>query len=291
MGPVGMTGPAGPAGAKGDPGPAGAPGAAGAKGDKGDRGPAGDKGDPGPQGPAGPSGSGAYGEEVSSFAGFTTTTTTGMITNGRFGAHALCAAAFPGSHLCHEMEYTLTSSAVTPPADGAWIDSSHSSGLASLRQMNGTSCESWTRSSTSYYGIYVMASAGLSSTDCSKSKALACCNSPSRTRFAGFTRGTTNGDGGGRTKQHQLCASEFAGSHLCHYVEYVRAHSATVPPASGAWIDDSLSMNAGGARAMNGTSCESWTRSSSSYYGIYLQPSGGVSSTDCTKTKPLACCL
>lgn len=60
---------AGPRGGMGEPG---APG------------PRGEKGDPGLQGPTGPAGSGVYGEETSSFAGLTTATPTGAISNGRF---------------------------------------------------------------------------------------------------------------------------------------------------------------------------------------------------------------
>jgi hypothetical protein len=173
-GSIGPIGPAGPAGAKGEKGDPGAAGPAGGKGEKGDRG---DKGDPGPQGPTGPAGTGALGEETSSFAGFTTATTTGAVTNGRIGMHAMCAAAFPGSHLCHDLEYTLSTSATTPPADGAWIDSSHAGGVAAVRNAtgSGTSCDSWTQTASGYYGVYVTANGGTSSTDCSRVKSLACC--------------------------------------------------------------------------------------------------------------------
>lgn len=256
------------------------------KGDKGD------KGDPGPQGPTGPAGTGALGEETSSFAGFTTATTTGAVTNGRIGMHAMCATAFPGSHLCHDLEYTLSTSTVTPPADGAWIDSSHAGGVAAVRNATagGTSCDSWTQTASGYYGVYITAAGGMSNTDCSRRKAVACCNSPARTRVAGFTRATTSGAAGGRMKMHAMCATEFAGSHLCHYVEYARAHSAEQPPASGAWLDDSLGTTAAAARSLNNVSCESWTQSASGYYGVYLTANGGTSSTDCSRVKSVACC-
>lgn len=290
-GPTGPTGAPGPAGSMGPAGATGLPGASGPAGPLGSKGDRGDKGDQGPQGPTGPAGSGAYGEETSSFAGFTTATTTGSISNGRFAMHALCAAAIAGSHLCHNSEYAFTNSATTPPADGAWIDPSYSVGTAGVRSFSGTSCDSWTQTASGYYGLYVTATGALSSTDCSKRKALACCNSPARTRLAGFTAAKTNGNAAGRFKMHQMCVAEFPSSHLCHNIEYARAHSATIPPTGGAWIDPSNGTAAGNARDLSGTSCDSWTQTTSGYYGLYVTTNGDLSSTDCINTKSVACCL
>ena len=186
-GPMGAMGPIGPAGPKGDPGmtgtagPMGPPGAAGPSGAAGA---AGAKGDPGPQGPPGPSGSGAYSEELGTFAGFTATTYTGAISGGRPGAHALCAAAFPGAHLCHASEYIQSESATTVPMSGAWVDPSTLDGdytrmggmPGSGRHVFGSSCSSWSTAATASTGFWITTSGTISSAgDCSASRAVACC--------------------------------------------------------------------------------------------------------------------
>jgi hypothetical protein len=171
VGPKGDPGPAGPKGDKGDPGSTGLPG------------PKGDKGDPGPQGPSGPAGSGAYSEEVGSFAGFTPTTYTGAGIGGRPGAHALCAAAFAGSHLCHATEYLLSNSATTPPTSGAWIDPSTSGGAAvnnsgmpgSGRYIYSYDCNDWTQA-TGTYGHWLTPAGDVSTDkDCTVARVIACC--------------------------------------------------------------------------------------------------------------------
>jgi hypothetical protein len=43
---------------------------------------------------------------------------------GREKMHALCAAQYAGSHLCHLSEYYRTQSATSLPAGGAWVDTS-----------------------------------------------------------------------------------------------------------------------------------------------------------------------
>jgi hypothetical protein len=204
--------------------------------------------------------------------------------------HALCAAEYPGAHLCHHSEYVYSESVAGPPADGAWVDPSSVIGPSGIRQVNGTSCDSWTQTGSGYYGIYLTASGGMLSTDCNKRKVVACCNSPTRVRFVGFTSASTTGNAGGRFKMHQICAAAFPGARLCHSVEYIRSHSSTLPPSSGVWIDPSNGSSAAGARDLNGTSCDTWTQTGSGYYGIYLTASGSLLSTDCSKPKPVACC-
>lgn len=187
MGPMGPMGPVGPAGAKGDPGmqgPTGAPGPMGATGPAGAAGSTGAKGDPGPQGPPGPAGSGAYSEERGTFAGFTSMTYTGAISGGRPGAHAVCATAFPGSHLCHASEYIQAESATAVPMSGAWVDPSTMDGdytrmggmPGSGRHVFGLACSSWSTGATTATGYWVTTTGTLSSTgDCSASRAVACC--------------------------------------------------------------------------------------------------------------------
>ncbi|MFO0575214.1 MAG: hypothetical protein U1A78_14585 [Polyangia bacterium] len=302
-GTMGAMGPIGPAGPKGDKGDPGASGAAGAKGDKGDRG---DKGDPGPQGPSGPAGSGAYSEEVGAFAGFTPTTYTGAGIGGRPGAHALCNAAFAGSHLCHATEYLLANSGTTPPTSGAWIDPSTSGGSAvnnagmpgGGRYIYSYDCNDWTQA-TGAYGHWLTPSGDISTDkDCTVSRALACCNSPIKVRFAGFTRTAVNGNQGGRPKMHAACAAEFAGSHFCHATEYLRSASPATVPMSGAWIDPSTSGGSavnnsgmpGGGRYIYSYDCNDWTQATGAY-GHWLTPAGDISTDkDCTASRVIACC-
>ena len=120
QGPAGAAGPPGPTGATGTAGPPGATGPAGTPGATGPAGPSGPMGSPGPAGA--PGASGAYAEEIGAFAGFTPTTYAGSLTSGaavgRLAAHALCAAAFSGSHLCHASEYLMASSPRAVPGTG-----------------------------------------------------------------------------------------------------------------------------------------------------------------------------
>lgn len=333
-GPKGDAGPAGPAGAKGDPGMAGAPGAPGAKGDtgpagargdvgpqgpkgdpgatgaKGDSGAAGPKGDPGPQGPSGPAGSGAYIEELGTFAGYTATTYTGSISGGRPGAHAICAAAFSGSHLCQAAEYIQSNSATTVPASGAWLDPSISdgdsenfnNGMAGSGRYVGYSgtCDSWSTTASGYSGTYIATSGAITNNACSASRVLACCNTPTKTRFAGFTSATTSGSAGGRPKMHAMCAAAFAGSHMCHAAEYIRSASGNSVPSTGAWLDPSIAnaesssfntgMPASGRYVGYSGTCDSWSTAASGYSGTYVTTTGGITNNACTATRAVACC-
>ena len=311
-GPVGTPGPAGAKGDKGDPGPAGMPGSTGATGAAGPPGASGAAGMQGPQGPTGSSGpagapgiSGAMSEDGGSFVGFTPMGYTGQL-GGRAGAHGLCAAAFAGSHLCHMSEYLLANSAVALPTAGAWIDPSgdpenawRSIGSPSIgRAADGYACGSWTLDTSGYGGTALLSSGFESSVDCSTARPLACCNTPSKTRFAGFTPSATRGNVGGRARMHALCAAAFSGSHLCHVAEYIRSNSATALPTAGAWVDPSglgkqgwisIALPAAG-RAGNGYACGGWTRDAGGYGGTALLSSSIESSVDCNVARQLACC-
>jgi hypothetical protein len=310
MGAMGPIGPAGAPGAKGEPGAPGAkgdPGAPGAKGDKGDKGDRGDRGDPGPQGPSGPAGSGAYSEEMGTFAGFTATTHTGSL-NGRPGAHAICNAAFAGSHLCHAAEYIQSNSGTTPPMNGAWLDPSTSptgglnnSGLPeSGRYLASSDCTNWTIGGATSSGHWLHPSGYVTASgDCSASRPLACCNTPSKVRFAGFTRTAATGGFGGRSKMHAACAAEFPGSHFCHAAEWIRASSPTTIPMSGAWIDPSTggtgglnnSGLTGSGRYLASSDCTNWTIGGATSSGHWLHPSGYVTASgDCSASRVVACC-
>jgi hypothetical protein len=319
-GAVGPTGARGEKGDKGDPGPAGPTGAAGAAGSSGPMGPTGatgpagatgpkgDRGDPGPPGaPGAPGTTGAYSEDGAVFQGFTRTTYTGQIPNGRPGAHAACAAEFAGAHLCHAAEYALANSPMDIPAAGAWIDPStefdggttYSGSPQAGRSANGYNCQSYTHNGTTYGGTSLAASGSIGwTTDCNVSRPLACCTTPSKTRFAGFTRATTNGKLGGRARTHAMCNSEFPGSHYCHAAEYIRANSGVPIPAGGVWIDPSAN-NSGvvysgvptAGRQANGYTCQSYMHDGTTYGGTSLAQRGTMGwTTDCNVSRPLACC-
>ena len=308
MGPVGPAGPAGMQGVQGPPGVQGPAGAAGTPGAKGDAGAAGPKGDPGPQGPSGPPGSGAYVEELGTFAGFTPSTYTGAIMGGRPGAHARCAAAFAGSHMCHAAEYIQSNSATTPPTEGAWLDPSTAGGNdtansgmpGSGRYLYGYTCNAWSNNSTSYSGTWVSPTGTITSSGyCDASRAIACCNTPAKTRFAGFTTMLLNGNAGGRTKMHAICASAFPTSHMCHASEYIRASSATSVPTAGAWLDPSTASGndtgnsgvPGSGRYLYGYTCNAWSNATTSYSGTWVSPTGTVtSSAYCDTSRAVACC-
>ncbi len=308
MGPMGPMGPAGATGATGAAGATGPAGATGATGAVGAQGTAGPQGTPGPQGPPGAPGTGAGGggtEEPGVFLGFTAARFTGAIPNGRPGAHASCAAEFPEAHLCHVAEYANTNSMVSVPADGAWIDGSvtidakyMSAGLiTSGRDTNG-GCSAWTSANPSQYSVSLGGGGSAYTTPCGNAHALACCGGgASHTRFAGYTSATTSGNGGGRPAMNVRCHAAFPTSHLCHMAELTRANSTVAVPASGAWVDGSVSPTgeyssaglAGSGRDTNG-GCSAWTSANPSQYSTSVSAGGSVDSTPCATVRPQACC-
>ncbi len=312
----GPPGPPGPQGLQGEPGPAGGP--PGPQGPQGEPGPAG--GPPGPQGPAGPAGPAGslYGEDAAVFAGFTSATTNGAV-GGREQMHAKCAAELTGSHLCHIAEYQLANSATPVPASGAWIDTSSggdgafemfdtSDGVATSRsgrhvgQHLYANCHSWT--TTAQASGLVVHTSGAGYIACAERRPLACCTTPYRERFRGFTSAMVTGDAGGRAAMHGRCAAELSGSHLCHAAEYARATPVISPPASGAWIDASgFALREGGTRESSVASanagrwtgrsiydnCTNWVDASATLSGTVVAP-GLTSSASCATARPLACC-
>ena len=312
QGAVGDQGPAGPQGPQGMQGPMGMNGPKGDTGDQGPAGPQGDagpegmqgpQGDAGPQGPAGPAGSGSLHEDEWGFAGFTSTVYDGDI-GGRPAAHAACAAEFTDGHLCHAAEYMGTHSAVLIPASGAWIDGSEGidgsstySGSPSAGRRTNSVCNSWTTDNGGTHGIALTTAGAFDSfTDCDEQLPLACCNGAPKTAFAGFT--SFNASMLGRPSMHQQCASDYAGSHMCHVAEYLRSYSAATIPVGGAWIDgsadevgDSVYAGLPSAGRRTNSVCNSWTTTNGGTHGISLTEAGAFDSfTDCDETLPIACC-
>jgi hypothetical protein len=283
-------GPAGPVGPTGPTGPAGAQGPAGA---------------PGPQGPPGPAGSAAYIEETASFAGFTATTHDGNFA-GRIGTHQICGGEFPGSHFCHASEYMLTGSGVPIAATGAWIDpsiniansTSYHGSPVSGRNYNG-GCTQWTSASSTTTGVIVTPDGAFSASAlCNVARPLACCNSPTKAQFAGFTSAAALMTG--RVGMHALCTAQFSGAHMCHAAEYLRSASPDPVPATGAWLDPSVDFDAsatsyhglpGAGRNYNG-GCTQWTSKSSTTTGVIVTVEGAFSASAlCDVDRPVACCI
>lgn len=128
------------------------------------------------------------------FRGFTTATLTGARTGGRAEMHQACGAQFAGSHMCHASEYYRAAPTITPPAGGAWLDSSAyirtsggvdvengiaGEGIGRYGAMNElTNCGGWTLTSYSSgptYGRTVNAT-GITTTACTATLSVACCD-------------------------------------------------------------------------------------------------------------------
>ncbi|EYF04873.1 Phage tail fiber protein [Chondromyces apiculatus DSM 436] len=118
--------------------------------------------------------------------------------------------------------------------------------------------------------------------------------------FAGFTSTTYTGNLGGRSAAHAACAAEFTGAHLCYAAEFLRSTSATSVPATGAWLDASVTVT--GSHTLLGSvlfgrntydSCQSYTlgTNNGSQYGTWVQPSGELTASGtCGAPRALACC-
>lgn len=363
QGPIGPTGAAGSAGATGAAGP---PGATGPQGPVGPQGGIGPQGPTGAQGPAGSSitltqlpngdancpyggtqltagavvtytchgapgvgGSPTYNGGIPpvTFAGYTPQTYTANL-NGRIGAHALCDAAFAGSHFCADWEIDQS----TPPAVAvsAWIDNGDDQTStrffrATYSPTDSFSCGGWTSSAPAGkpdgnnvgralqltpLGQMKTTFVSLSDGGCGTARQLACCKGGTAVHFRGFTPSTSGGDLGGRSGAHAICNAAFPASHFCTSWEVDQAASPAPVPASGAWVDNSNASTS--SRVFRATysptdafSCGGWTTSSPTAKpdgnnvarAQQLTPLGQFKTTfvslsdgGCGTARPLSCC-
>ncbi len=321
----GPPGPQGPAGPMGPMGPMGLPGMNGTNGAPGATGPMGPAGPTGAQGVAGPQGAGGmeYGEDAAQFAGFTTATFTG-VPGGREVMNARCSAQFTGSHLCHISEYNLATPATIAPVDGAWIDGSadfdgltgdpgSSAALAGKNiaryvGLSDLNCYSWTAATAGTTNLFGMTATRSSwgNVACTQQRSLACCSSPYKERFRGFTTATVTGArAGGRNEMHQLCGAQYPGSHLCYVSEYYRGSPTITPPANGAWIDVngytrnsalSSSMMAGATisryTGLSDSNCYGWSQTMAGTTNLFgaVITARAQDVKACTTSLPAACC-
>jgi hypothetical protein len=361
-GPQGAAGPQGPTGAQGAAGPQGAPGATGPQGPTGVQGATGPQGPAGTAGTAtavaslapgsaacpyggtqlttgattsyacngGPVNAGSLtlngGIPPVTFAGYTPTSYGGNL-NGRAGAHALCGAAFAGSHFCADWE--IDQANPPPMSVNAWVDEGNNSPStryfrAFISSLDYNTCGGWTSSSASYKPNGNLASGevfttlsgnttsfvGLNDGGCENPLPLVCCQGGTAVRFRGFTPSTSGGNLGGRLGANATCAAAFAGSHFCTNWEADQAAIPAPIPASGAWVDEGNSdttrryFHAYQSTADYNT-CGGWTSASANYKpngnlvsGIVFDPLGGGTLTSyvglndggCENPRPLACC-
>lgn len=191
------------------------------------------------------------------FAGFTPQTHTANL-NGRTGAHAICAAAFAGSHFCTDWEWDQANSGALPPASGAWLDYGNSSTTtrfyrAGYSTSDIDTCGGWTLDTPNNKpdgfntgrGLVLTPLGGLTSSfvgtgngGCGDLRPLTCCLGGAGVRFRGYTAQTYTANLGGRSGANALCSAAFSGSHFCTDWEYDQAAPAIAPPGSdGAWLD------------------------------------------------------
>jgi hypothetical protein len=261
------------------------------------------------------------------FAGYTPQTYTANL-NGRSGAHALCNAAFTGSHFCTDWE--LDQSTPPPVTVSAWVDpGSYQTSSRYFRPTYSTSdtytCGGWTTDSATAKPDGLNIGRGLTFTPlgefkssfvanndggCENARQLACCKGGTAVRFRGFTPSTTGGNLGGRSGAHATCNAAFADSHFCTDWEIDQAAVPAPIPASGAWVDPgSYQTSSRYFRPTYSTSdtytCGGWTSSSATAKpdglnigrGLTLTPQGGFKSSfvanndgGCENARPLACC-
>jgi hypothetical protein len=351
-GPQGAAGPTGPPGPRGEvmviltadggsvevdggvaivSGPPGAEGPQGSMGAPGPSGPRGMQGAPGPAGVAGPAGRDGdhFGEAAATFVGLTPTSHQGSL-GGPWAAHALCAGAYPGTHLCHVSEFYLSNPTIDLPDGGAWVDpSALTVPLAAQPYADATfvaypragravgpACMQWT-DGTIASGVAVTP-AGPEYRLCGEARPLACCATRYRERFAGYTSATVTGAQRGVTSMHARCAAEFPGSHFCHGGEFLRATPTQAPPAGGAWLDataehatnpagfpsfittgwSAAHLEAGrlvGSPTLQNNqqppNCRGWTSMSPPATGALLTQAQGANVSACALPHALACCF
>jgi hypothetical protein len=189
--------------------------------------------------------------------------------------------------------------------------------VASSASYDGRSCASWTRTSTTPVAFRPPPPPPEEAL-CTESRPVACCATPTREEFAGFTTAAETGDVGGRAIMNFICATEFTGSHLCHTAEYYRSHATSTPPVEGAWIDysaqwrddtgsvyrvsslaeHSASRYVAPNASYDGRSCRNWTGLDYNTGGLpAIAPADGLTMTPegpepkpCDEPRPLACC-
>jgi hypothetical protein len=199
-------------------------------------------------------------------------------------------------------------SSLAAPASGAWVDTFRDSTPTLVRSTSylgtcSTALGTWTSSETSTsstYGYWLRPTGGVSTAgNCATVRPIACCRRPRPVTLRGFTSAQFSGDLGGWTGAHQKCNAEFPDSFFCTATDVREAESPLAAPASGAWVDTFRDSTPTLVRSTSylgtcSTALGTWTSSetsTSSTYGYWLRPTGGVSTAgNCATVRPIACC-
>lgn len=304
QGPAGPLGPQGIQGIQGLTGATGATGSTGAQGPAGSIGPAGPQGAPGTQGPVGPAGpAGPPGQvlyldggvvlasegDSMVFAGFTVAAYSGDL-GGFPGANAKCRVDFPSSFLCSYGDYNRAEPGVGAPVSGAWVDGERDSFGRRATSPCNNGVGAWTYTGTVDTAEILTSTGSATNSLCSAARPLACCQTPLKRVFRGFTSVVFTGDLGGFPGANAKCRTEFPGSFFCSYGDYNRAEPGLGAPASGAWVDGERDSFGRRATSPCNNGVGAWTYNGTVDTAEVITTTGSATNSLCNVAHPLACC-
>lgn len=320
----GAIGAAGPQGATGPAGPTGATGVAGPQGTIGPIGMTGAQGVAGPQGPAGPTGAtggtGATGPQGAAGAGLTVSTLPTMSPQCATGGLLIGYPDGGASTLCNGTQGPAGSIGATgaigpqgpigntgPAGMTGATGSTGATGAIGPQGPIGNTGPTGSTGSTGAVGPAgaagpagpqgVPGSMGATGPTGPAGQVLfidggIVMPATNSVIFVGFTSTSYTGDLGGFVGANAKCRMQYAGASLCTESEFARGEPDFGAPAGGAWIDFDRDL-ATGARST--TPCNNgngpWTHSGNSDSAGFLSPTSYTTSTTCTASKPLTCCV
>lgn len=117
-----------------------------------------------------------------------------------------------------------------------------------------------------------------------------------KTTYEGVTTATTTGSAGGIDGLNSKCQVDYPDSHICTQGEIVRSGVTSI--SSNGWIICDLIATGdcygatGGFIFTNSTKaeCDSFTSSSSNYYGAYMDTQGKLVQSACSTARKIHCC-
>lgn len=223
------------------------------------------------------------------FSGFTVATYGGDL-GGFPGANAKCRVDFPGSFLCSYGDYNRAEPGSGAPVSGAWVDYERDSfGRRSISACN-NGLGPWTFAGATDSADNVTPTGYVTNSLCTATKPLACCQTPLKRVFRGFTSLSFTGDLGGFPGANAKCRAEFPGSYFCSYGDYNRSEPGLGAPALGSWVD--YERDSFGRRSIS--ACNNglgpWTYSGTVDSADVITSTGYVTNSLCNVARPIACC-